>query len=134
DLIDPATAGVRARAAVPFTRSEGDRLAAVATQPEASSGAGGGTESAAAVLPAPSATLPDSPPAVPEGVTVTGQLKRTNSSVIIRRGDTLWHISRRIYGQGVRYTTIYLANQSQIKDPDMIWPGQVFAVPEESAN
>src|SRR5690606_4934226 len=34
----------------------------------------------------------------------------SHNSVIIRRGDTLWQISRRVYGQGVRYTTIYLAN------------------------
>jgi ABC-type phosphonate transport system ATPase subunit len=32
----------------------------------------------------------------------------------------------------VRYSTIYLANQEQIRDPDMIWPGQVFAVPDET--
>ncbi|WP_394688665.1 LysM peptidoglycan-binding domain-containing protein [Hoeflea sp.] len=51
-------------------------------------------------------------------------------AVIIRRGDTLWQISRRTYGQGVRYTTIYLANRSQIVDPDRIQPGQVFSVPE----
>jgi nucleoid-associated protein YgaU len=51
-------------------------------------------------------------------------------AVIIRRGDTLWQISRRTYGQGVRYTTIYLANRSQIQDPDRIQPGQVFSVPD----
>ncbi len=53
------------------------------------------------------------------------------NSVIIRRGDTLWQISRRLYGQGVRYTTIYLANQDQIGNPDIIQPGQIFGVPEE---
>ncbi len=53
------------------------------------------------------------------------------SSVIIRRGDTLWQIARRAYGQGVRYTTIYLANEAQIANPDIIQPGQIFGVPEE---
>jgi nucleoid-associated protein YgaU len=53
------------------------------------------------------------------------------ASVIIRRGDTLWQISRRVYGQGVRYTTIYLANEDQITNPDIIQPGQIFGVPEE---
>jgi nucleoid-associated protein YgaU len=53
------------------------------------------------------------------------------SSVIIRQGDTLWQISRRVYGQGVRYTTIYLANEDQIRNPDVIQPGQIFGVPEE---
>ena len=52
--------------------------------------------------------------------------------MIIRRGDTLWQISRRVYGQGVRYTTIYLANESTIKNPDLIEPGQIFTVPREA--
>ena len=54
------------------------------------------------------------------------------ASVIIRRGDTLWQISRRVYGQGVRYTTIYLANEDQIRNPDVIQPGQIFGVPGEA--
>ncbi|MGF9562451.1 Ig-like domain-containing protein [Neorhizobium sp. JUb45] len=58
--------------------------------------------------------------------------KSDNASVIIRRGDTLWQISRRVYGQGVRYTTIYLANEDQITNPDLIQPGQVFGVPDKA--
>ena len=53
-------------------------------------------------------------------------------AVIIRRGDSLWRISRRVYGHGVRYSTIYLANQEQIRNPDRIWPGQVFRMPEKT--
>jgi nucleoid-associated protein YgaU len=60
-------------------------------------------------------------------------LKESKTSVIIRRGDTLWQISRRIYGKGVRYTTIYLANEDQISNPDRIIPGQVFGVPDKAA-
>ena len=56
-------------------------------------------------------------------------LTQSRDSVIIRRGDTLWQISRRVYGKGVRYTTIYVANQSQITDPDRIMPGQIFSMP-----
>lgn len=59
-------------------------------------------------------------------------LQASKTSVIIRRGDTLWQISRRIYGKGVRYTTIYLANEDQITDPDRIIPGQVFGVPDKT--
>ncbi|OCP00567.1 MULTISPECIES: LysM peptidoglycan-binding domain-containing protein [unclassified Ensifer] len=59
-------------------------------------------------------------------------LKESKSSVIIRRGDTLWQISRRVYGAGLRYTTIYLANQDQIEDPDRIRPGQIFGVPDKA--
>ncbi|AYD00354.1 LysM peptidoglycan-binding domain-containing protein [Neorhizobium sp. NCHU2750] len=54
-----------------------------------------------------------------------------SNSVIIRRGDTLWQIARRVYGQGVRYTTIYLANEAQIANPDIIQPGQIFGVPDQ---
>ncbi|MDB5526862.1 MAG: LysM peptidoglycan binding protein [Rhizobium sp.] len=56
-------------------------------------------------------------------------LKPSEASVIIRRGDTLWQISRRVYGRGVRYTTIYIANEDQINNPDKILPGQIFGVP-----
>jgi nucleoid-associated protein YgaU len=59
-------------------------------------------------------------------------LLKSTSSVIIRRGDTLWQISRRVYGAGVRYTTIYVANEDQIVDPDRILPGQVFGVPDKA--
>ncbi|OCW57734.1 LysM peptidoglycan-binding domain-containing protein [Hoeflea olei] len=61
---------------------------------------------------------------------VQAPLAKAPGAVIIRRGDTLWQISRRTYGQGVRYTTIYVANRSQIQNPDRIKPGQVFSVPE----
>ena len=60
------------------------------------------------------------------------KLQNVEGAVIIRRGDTLWRISRRVYGRGVRYSTIYLANQDQISDPDRIWPGQIFSVPEKT--
>jgi nucleoid-associated protein YgaU len=72
------------------------------------------------------------PPSDDVQVTVSPKLEHAAGAVIIRRKDTLWHISRRVYGHGARYSTIYLANQDQISDPDRIWPGQVFRVPEMS--
>ncbi|MCC2113465.1 MAG: LysM peptidoglycan-binding domain-containing protein [Hyphomicrobiales bacterium] len=48
----------------------------------------------------------------------------------INRGDNLWRIARRLYGEGVRYTTIFEANRNQIRDPDLIYPGQVFLIPK----
>ncbi len=71
-------------------------------------------------------TTPPPPPTV-----VQEPLEPKQGSVIIRRGDTLWQISRRVYGRGVRYTTIYLANSDQITNPDFIEPGQIFMVPQE---
>ena len=51
-----------------------------------------------------------------------------NTAKIIR-GDSLWQISRRTYGAGDRYTVIYDANQEQIRNPDLIYPGQIFVLP-----
>ncbi|UVD57974.1 LysM peptidoglycan-binding domain-containing protein [Rhizobium sp. Pop5] len=59
-------------------------------------------------------------------------LTANNAAVIIRRGDTLWQISRRTYGLGVRYTTIYIANEDKIVDPDRIRPGQIFGLPKDA--
>lgn len=88
---------------------------------------------------APSAAAPEAVPATSTGTAGTepktieqAPLKESASSVIIRRGDTLWQISRRVYGQGVRYTTIYLANAKAIANPDKIEPGQIFEVPSEA--
>lgn len=72
------------------------------------------------------------PPAAEDPELTAPKLQRADGAVIIRRGDNLWRISRRVYGKGIRYSTIYLANQDQIHDPNRIWPGQVFAVPQET--
>jgi nucleoid-associated protein YgaU len=53
--------------------------------------------------------------------------------VVVQPGQSLWRIARRTYGQGIRYTVIYAANRDQIRDPNLIYPGQVFTVPSESA-
>jgi nucleoid-associated protein YgaU len=54
------------------------------------------------------------------------------NTAIVSRGDNLWRISQRIYGQGYRYTVIFGANQGQIRNPDLIYPGQVFVLPKEN--
>ncbi|MBO0753424.1 MAG: LysM peptidoglycan-binding domain-containing protein, partial [Bradyrhizobiaceae bacterium] len=51
-----------------------------------------------------------------------------SKSVTVSRGDSLWRISRLAYGDGARYTVIYDANP-QIRNPDRIYPGQVFRIP-----
>lgn len=52
------------------------------------------------------------------------------SLVIVQPGNSLWRIARRTLGSGVKFTTIYAANKAQILDPDLIYPGQVFALPQ----
>jgi nucleoid-associated protein YgaU len=48
----------------------------------------------------------------------------------VQPGNNLWQISRRAYGIGTRYLIIYSANLGQIRDPQRIYPGQVFRVPK----
>jgi len=76
---------------------------------------------------------PEPEPAVPTMVAVSlgdPEAQRfASGKAIIRRGDNLWTIARRVYGEGVKYTTIYEANTGQIRDPDRIYPGQVFDLP-----
>lgn len=138
---------VIARAAVPFEREPGEAIAAVAPREPASARADRPTQAAAqgqdpdaapkAARPAqeaPSsdmATVPSEQAIVPPAATAP-KLEAVASAVIIRRGDSLWRISRRVYGRGIRYSTIYLANQDQITNPNRIWPGQVFSVPERT--
>jgi hypothetical protein len=47
----------------------------------------------------------------------------------VQPGNSLWRLAERSFGEGQRYTEIYQANQGKIRDPDLIYPGQVFAVP-----
>ena len=49
--------------------------------------------------------------------------------VIVQPGNSLWRIARRTYGGGIRYVMIYEANRDQIRDPDLIYPGQIFVLP-----
>lgn len=59
---------------------------------------------------------------------------RTGAAVIIRRGDSLWQVARRNYGAGYRFTTIFEANRDQVRNPDLIYPGQVLKVPEKNSD
>ncbi|HIJ63915.1 MAG TPA: LysM peptidoglycan-binding domain-containing protein, partial [Rhodospirillaceae bacterium] len=49
--------------------------------------------------------------------------------LVVEKGNSLWKIARRAYGSGFEYLSIYRANKEQIRDPDRIYPGQVFAIP-----
>lgn len=49
--------------------------------------------------------------------------------VKVRPGNNLWHIARRVYGAGILYTLIFQENEDQIRDPDLIYPEQIFTLP-----
>jgi nucleoid-associated protein YgaU len=57
-----------------------------------------------------------------------GDLPR-DAVTFVQPGNSLWRIARRTLGEGVRYTVIYEANRDQIRNPDLIYPGQIFVVP-----
>ncbi len=66
---------------------------------------------------------------VPTLVGVSDGNRTAAGMAIIRQGDNLWTIARRVYGEGIRYTQIFEANTDQIRNPDLIYPGQVFDLP-----
>lgn len=45
------------------------------------------------------------------------------------KGDSLSKIAKRFYGDAQQWRKIYEANQDQIKNPDLIHPGQTFRIP-----
>ena len=70
----------------------------------------------------------DTPVSQPDYSTIESLDENT---VVVQPGNSLWRISRRFYGRGIMYTLIFKANSSHINDPDLIYPGQIFKVPEE---
>lgn len=57
---------------------------------------------------------------------------RATGDVIVKPGNSLWHIARKLYGSGYHYTVIFGANLDTIMDPNLIFPGQQLNLPLES--
>ncbi|WP_298913321.1 LysM peptidoglycan-binding domain-containing protein [uncultured Roseobacter sp.] len=53
------------------------------------------------------------------------------TAVTVQTGDTLWAIARDRYGEGLLYVRVFEANRDAIRDPDLIYPGQIFDLPGE---
>lgn len=122
DEVESSSGAVRARAEVPFNVPDTTVTASVPAQATASKR----PDSAAAQQPqlaAATATVlldkgSPSTVVVPKIVTTT-----------VSRGDNLWRLSRLTYGAGTRYAVIYKANRAQIRNPNLIYPGQVLVLP-----
>jgi hypothetical protein len=109
DDVDPVSGNVKSRAEVSFIVP----AQVASAEPEA-----------------PAASSQDAKPTPEAQIAAAGTVVIPNiNTAIVSRGDNLWRISQRIYGQGVRYTVIYGANQDQIRNPNLIYPGQVFVLP-----
>lgn len=72
----------------------------------------------------------------PEKKPVVQQKKKRETSsapkvktCTVKSGDCLWNIAKKYYGNGAQYTKIYNANKGKIKNPNLIYPGQVLTIP-----
>jgi nucleoid-associated protein YgaU len=124
DDVDPVDGAVKTRAEVLFTMPS-TLAAAVPSVPGVEATPG----------PAPATAV-----AAASADVATGRTRNSDTvmvpevnTAIVSRGDSLWRISRRIYGRGMRYTEIYVANQEQIRNPQLIYPGQLFVLPADAA-
>lgn len=70
-----------------------------------------------------------SAPSAPAEATSANAVVPDLQSVTVQRGDSLWRISQRMFGSGMRYTQIYAANNGQIRNPSLIFPNQILVVP-----
>lgn len=52
-----------------------------------------------------------------------------SKSYTVKKGDCLWNIAKKYYGDGNKYTKIYNANKDKIKNPNLIYPGQSLKIP-----
>jgi nucleoid-associated protein YgaU len=122
DEVAPNSGAVRARAEVPFKVPDTMVASSVLKQTKVSKApdiaASGQPQLAAAVA----TVLPDG--GLPSTVVVPKIATTT-----VSRGDSLWRLSRHTYGVGTRYSFIYNANREQIRNPNLIHPGQIFVLP-----
>ena len=81
------------------------------------------TADTAIARPESGSELSEQPPGAPEKPALLA------SVVTVQPGFTLWRIARENYGEGVLYVKVFEANKDQIRNPDLIYPGQVFTVP-----
>ncbi len=138
---------VTSRFETPFKRETREALAAVAaadTQPEAVSTADAAPEdvaapalaasdAVAAVQPDPTPPLAEPEPAVDVAAapaTPTPTPAASPVTITVQPGFTLWGIAQERYGDGVLFVQVFEANADKIRDPDLIYPGQVFTVPD----
>ena len=79
---------------------------------------------------APPAALSGQPAAAPAAAPPVAAEAETPLSITVQPGFTLWRIARENFGDGVLYVKVFEANKAQIRDPDLIYPGQVFTIPK----
>lgn len=56
--------------------------------------------------------------------------EQSKGTYVVKKGDCLWNIAKKFYGEGKLYTKIYNANKDKIKNPNLIYPGQKLVIPK----
>jgi nucleoid-associated protein YgaU len=79
--------------------------------------------------PAPKPIQPQVATVLPDGGSRSTMVLPKLATTTVSRGDSLWRLSRLRYGLGTRYADIYKANREQIRNPNLIHPGQIFVLP-----
>ncbi|MDQ2066624.1 LysM peptidoglycan-binding domain-containing protein [Xinfangfangia sp. CPCC 101601] len=109
-------------AAAVITAPEVETVAEPAAEPAVAEAVEATAEVAAALAPEPAAVArvasEPAPPAEPASISVT-----------VQPGHSLWAIAKGQFGEGMMYVQVYEANRDAIRDPDLIYPGQVFTIP-----
>jgi nucleoid-associated protein YgaU len=106
--------------------------AVVASAPEAPATPAAPAEPAAPPAPEPGAIAAATPGApVQPGAEASPEAPPQMVSITVQPGYSLWKIARDTYGEGVLYVQVYEANRERIRDPDLIYPGQVFLLPAQ---
>jgi nucleoid-associated protein YgaU len=105
---------VASRVELPFLREAPAKVAAAAEPVPAPAAPAVATAAATTTV----TVAPAAAPAAPQP-----------TRIVIQPGNNLWTLSRQIYGFGRQYTVIYEANKDQIRNPRLIYPGQIITAP-----
>lgn len=68
--------------------------------------------------------------AAPQDLLADGATSSETGRVVVQPGHTLWELAQDTYGDGVKYVQIFHANRDTIRDANLIYPGQIFKLPE----
>jgi len=123
----PETVAAALGSEVPATGSAETEMASAGTQPATTEAAT--AASTAETQPEPATTeVAAAEPAVEPAPADPGRV--TGARIVtVQPGFTLWGIATENYGDGFLYVRVFEANRDQIRDPDLIYPGQIFTVP-----
>lgn len=116
---EPASAATESAAIAPATPAPAPAAAVTEVQaPVAAAEQPAVAEAAPVAAAAPAAPTAETPVTTTPSVTIT-----------VQPGFTLWGIAKQEFGDGVMYVQVFNANKDRIKNPDLIYPGQVFTIP-----